>query len=294
MNLLEEGKEPAKKNCRVNIVGSAATVSLLKNKRIKTAVCSDAIILEPISSSQSAQIGHANKIEQVNGLTAISRFANQSIDKDHNPVTYSRVASAQSYMPIISKVDTLNLPKNQLSIQMRHGELLQQKSVENNTKANVLMAAPTTPSVADSTTANHHANRSLVYGKSVSSKYTAPIKISNEIKIINLPWTDSGSARNFINSTTDSCEANAVALKQTVGLISIEPIRAPLVEAQTKNPNEPVSNTTFILSRSDKQLLEEQYNLLNTKSGNNKYPHVKQVLQEYTEWVSITFSFFYC
>lgn len=278
MNLPEKLQEQTNKKCIISIAGSTATVSLLKKEPMKSVVRSDNIILEPISSS-NALIGHANKIEQVHGLTAISRFANQSIDKDHNSMAYSRV------VPIITKLDTGNLPKNQLPIQMRHVELLQQNSVENDTKANVLMATPTTPSVADLTTVNH-ANRSLVYGKSVSTKCTAPIRSSNEIKIINLPWSKSSCQRNFINSTTDGSEGNAIASKNTVGLISIEPIRAPLVEPQTTNPNEPVSNTTFILSRSHKQLLEEQYSILNTKSGINKYPHVQEVLQEFTEWVS--------
>lgn len=152
--------------------------------------------------------------------------------------------------------------------------------------------ATVAPSGTDSTTDNH-ANRSLVHEKPVSTNDTALWDNFDNIEIETIDWNtfNSDNDEPLVIPTTDIVElhgtvegfSNCETSKLSIEPVLFEPV---FVGATETGCNESIAQTNIQLSRSDKQHLKQQFRILNEQSGKN-FPHVTEVLHQYSEWVRI-------
>lgn len=261
------------------IVSSSQEMHPLNSDNNKVAIVIEDVMLSPVNTSVTSTL---TKVP-VHGLNAISRFAEQSINRDHTKFTYSRTVKSTTsllrtlHLPTLVPAPSLAfIPGNKLPMPKISQSLLR-KSHVNDTEATVssMLAAP---SGANSSTVTH-ANRSLVYRKPVTTKDTAPIKNSNELNIIDLT-ENSSTCDEKINNSPDDSNKSIVVVQSEECVTSGDSLLAAIGEPFSKNSNELVIGTSFQLPRPLKQHFEQQYKILTTKTGNQQYPHVKEI------WVS--------
>lgn len=268
----------AGKKCIVNVRGC-----ILNDGTNQT---TDEVILTPVTEIVPSSM---IKAVPVHGLNAISRFATQSIIKDHGHITCTK--TTQSILkplhppPMIPMQFKKILPKKSRKLNGQH--TLLRKSVNGNTDTSAtvsLMVA--TPSGANLSTVTH-ANRSVVYRKPVTTKGTAPNE-SNEQNIVNLTENNNSSNDNHINNLQIINDQPDITVNSAVCTSASGDLLSAAIVDKSTNPNELVIATKFQLSQPVKQQLVKQYQILNTTTGNQYYPHVKKNLQKFSEWVSNT------
>lgn len=269
------------RDCVLNVAEAFIVSDGINNE---TAVNSDDVILSPVNMSIAST---QTKVVPVHGLNAISRFAEQTFNKEHAQITYTRtLQSSKSILkpnyppPLIPLKFQTILKKVQ---QKNPQESLLRKAVENVTDKTVSLML-TAPSGVNSTTVTHHANRSLFYRKPVTTKDTA--LNGNEFNIIDLTETNSNSEQLQLNQSTEAHE-NTITVNSEVCNKIESPLLAAIVEPNTTNTSELIIEpATFQLSQPFKQQLQKQYQILSTNTVNQHFSHVKDNLLEFSEWVS--------
>lgn len=165
-------------------------------------------------------------------------------------------------------------------------------AAENIGKPKCVPQVTVAPSGTDSTTDNH-ANRSLVHEKPVSTNDTASWDNIDNIEIETIDWNavNSDSDEPLVIPTTDIVELHGTIegfSNCETSKLSIEPVlfESVLVGTTETDCNESIAQTKIQLSRFDKQNLKQQVRILNEQSGQH-FPHVTEVLHQYSEWVRI-------
>lgn len=277
------------KELMVNVLGKDGVLNVAvivndDNTNNKTTVNSDDVILSPVNMSIAST---KQKVVPVHGLNAISRFAEQSFNKDHAQITYTRtIQSSKSILKTIHPPPLIPLQFQTMKKKFQqqiHPQSLLRKAVENDTDKTVSLMLPA-PSGVNSSTVTHHANRSLFYRKPVTTKDTATN--GNEFNIIDLTETNSNSEQLQSNQLTEIDEKPIAVNSEVCDKIE-SPLLAAIVEPNTRNTSELVIEpTTFNLSQPFKQQLQKQYQILSTNTVNQHFPHVKDNLHQFSEWVS--------